>query len=342
MRIRRVRHGPLPAVIGVGVLVGAELHIQHVGAVAFQRLVAANGKHLRRIRGLRRRSHVDDQRVTRRVRRRNHVVQRTFGQNLRLVEHLDVHTVEATAEAVLTSAEHDAGSVDEHDFLLTVRPSRLTVNEPSYRLTAHQSAHELEGFIARARPMRGPQHLQGVVAQDAQHHNHRADQERLADLTTNADDHAADTGGIHSIGGLAEDAAAQLTLPVVVFDAAQSCLGFHLRPAGRHNILGQHHMPRHIGQLAPVGLDARSRSDRTVHPLPPSRSAHWPRRSRIQDAQSPDSLQAAAESTTPNHAAAYPRQTPQLQGDVVSFSKVEDMSSLQRVHPLWRANCLIQ
>ena len=144
MRIRRVRHGPLPAVIGVGVLVGAELHIQHVAAVALQRLVAAHGEHLRRIRGLRRRAHVDDPRVPRRVRRRDHVIQRAFGQNLRLVEHLDVHAVEATAEAVLTSAEHDAGSVDEHDFLLTVRPSRLTVNEPAYRLAPYQSAHELD------------------------------------------------------------------------------------------------------------------------------------------------------------------------------------------------------
>lgn len=220
MRIRRIRHGPLPAVVGVGVLVGAELHIQHVSAVTLQRLVAAHGKHLGRIRGLRWRSHVDNQRVMRRVRRRNHVIQRTFGQNLCLVEHLDVHAVEATAEAVLTSAEHDAGSVDEHDFLLAVRPSRLAVNEPAYRLAPYQSTHELEGFVARARPMRGPQHLQRVVAQDAQHHNHCADQKRLADLTANADDHATDTGGIHAISGLAENAAAQLTLPTVVFDAA--------------------------------------------------------------------------------------------------------------------------
>ena len=175
--------------------------------------------------------------------------------------------------------------------------------------------------------MRGPQHLQGVVAPDTQHHDHRADQKRLADLAANTDDHATDAGGIHAIGGLAEDAAAQLTLPAVIFDATQPCLGFHLRPAGRRNVLGQHHMPRHIGQFPPVGLDVRSRLDRTVHPLPPSRSAHWPRRSRIQDAQSHDSPQAAAESTTPNHAAAYPRQTPQLQGDAMCVSTVQDRNA---------------
>lgn len=180
MRTRRIRHGPLPAVIGVDVLVGAELHVQHVGAIALQGLASAHGEHFGRIRGLRRRARVDDQRVTRRVRRRDHVVQRAFGQNLRLIEHLDVHAVEATAEAVLTCVEHDAGSVDEHDFLLAVRPSRLAVNEPAYRLAPYQGAHELERFVARARPMRGPQHLQGVVAQDAQHHNHRADQKRLS------------------------------------------------------------------------------------------------------------------------------------------------------------------
>lgn len=101
-----------------------------------------------------------------------------------------------------------------------------------------------------------------------------------------------------------------MALTAIVFDAAQPRLGFHLRPAGRRNILGQHHMPRHIGQPAPVGPDARSRSDRTVHPLPPSRSAHWPRHSRIQDAQSPDSPQAVAESTTPNRAAAYLHRIP--------------------------------
>lgn len=313
MRIRRVRHGPLPAVVGVGVLVGAELHVQHVAAAALQRLVAAHGKHLGRIRGLRRRAHVDDQRVTRRVRRRDHVVQRALGQDLRLVEHLDVHAVEATTETILTGTEHDAGSVDEHDSLLVIRPSRLAVNEPAYRLALHQSAHELEPLVACARPMRGPQHLQWIVAQDAQHHDHRADQKRLSHLTAEADDHATDTGRIHAIGSLAKDAAAQSPLPAVVLDAAQPRLSLHLRPAGRHNILGQHHMPRHIGQLAPVGSDARPRSDRTVHPLPPSRSAHWPRRSRIQDAQSPDSPQAAAGSTTPNHAAAYPHQTPQFQ-----------------------------
>lgn len=313
MRIRRVRHGPLPAVVGVGVLVGAELHVQHVGAAALQRLVAAHGEHLGRIRGLRRRAHIDDQRVACRVRRRDHVVQRALGQDLRLVEHLDVHAVEATAEAVLTCVEHDSGSVDEHDFLLAVRPSRLAVNEPAYRLAPYQSAHEFERLVACARPMRGPQHFQWIVAQDAQHHDHRADQGRLADLTADADDHAADAGRIHAIGRLAENATSQLALPAVVFDAAQSRLGFHLRPAGCLNILGQHHMPRHIGQLAPVWFDVRPRSDRTVHPLPPSRSAHWPRRSRIQDAQSPDSPQAAAGSTTPNHAAASPRQTPQFQ-----------------------------
>lgn len=162
MRIRRVCHGPLSAVVGVGVLVGAELHVQHVGAVALQRLVAAHGEHLGRIRRLRRRAHVDDQRIPRRVRRRDHVVQRAFGQDLRLVEHLDVYAVEATAEAVLPCAEHDAGSVDEHDFLLAVRPSRLAVNESAYRLAPHQGAHELERSIACARPMRGPQHLQRI------------------------------------------------------------------------------------------------------------------------------------------------------------------------------------
>lgn len=180
MRIRRIRHGPLSAVVGVGVLVDAELHVQHVGTATLQRLVSARGEHLGRIRGLRRRSHLDDQRIMRRVCRRDHVAQRAFGQNLRLIEHLDVHAVETTTEAVLARAEHDAGSVDEHDFLLSVRPSRLTVREPAYHLASHQSAHELEGLVARARPMRGPQHLQQVVAQDAQHHNHRADQKRLA------------------------------------------------------------------------------------------------------------------------------------------------------------------
>lgn len=68
--------------------------------------------------------------------------------------------------------------------------------------------------------MRGPQHLQWVIIQDAQHHDHRADQERLADLPANADDHAAGAGRIHAVGGLAEDATDQLALPAVVFYAA--------------------------------------------------------------------------------------------------------------------------
>nr|DAZ65510.1 MAG TPA: hypothetical protein [Caudoviricetes sp.] len=238
MRKGRVRHGPLLAVVTVGVLVGAELHIQHVAAVAPQRLVAAHGEHLRRIRRLRRRAHVDDQRVTRRVRRRNHIVQRAFGQNLRLVEHFHVHAVETTTEAILTGTKHDARSIDEHDLLLTVRPSRLAIGKPAYRLAPHQSAHELERLVAHSHPMRRPQHLQRPLAQDAQHHDHRADQKRLSHLTANADDHATDTGRIHAVGGLAENTTNQLSLPSVVFDAAQSRLGLHLRPAGRHHILG--------------------------------------------------------------------------------------------------------
>jgi hypothetical protein len=78
--------------------------------------------------------------VPRLVRRRDHVLERPLGQDLRLVEDLDVDLVEAAAEALFASAEHDPRAVAEPDLLLPVRRTRLE-HEGPHLLARRKALH---------------------------------------------------------------------------------------------------------------------------------------------------------------------------------------------------------
>ncbi len=89
-RIRRVRFRPRVPVVRIAVSVRAELHVEHVVRLAGQRGGTFLLERLALVARLRWIAHEHDQRVRTRIHDRNQVVQSLDGEDLSLVEHLDV------------------------------------------------------------------------------------------------------------------------------------------------------------------------------------------------------------------------------------------------------------
>jgi len=77
-------------------------------------------------------------------------------------------------------------------------------------------------------------------AQSDQDHPH---QERLANLSRDAEDDAADGGGILSVCALSQCDVPNAMLPAVELDVHLPALVDHARPCGRHDPLGDHNVP---------------------------------------------------------------------------------------------------
>jgi hypothetical protein len=142
----------------------------------------------------------------------DHVLERLLREDLRLVEHLDVDLVEATAETLLASAEHDDRPVAERDLLLTVR--RPDVRDVRGDLLARAnpastgtcSSPSGSGAPSTAPSGRGT----GCTTPSAS-----ADQERLRDLPRDAQHDPADRRRVLPVRPLREDRPAGAVLPLV-------------------------------------------------------------------------------------------------------------------------------
>lgn len=156
-------------------------------------------------------AHEHDQRIRAHVRGRDHVVQRLDGEDLRLVEDLHVHRVEAAAEALLAGSEHDTAAIAKRYLLLAVRTPDM-LHMPGHQFVLCEAAHRLERLIGGSGAVRGPQHLE-VGLHGAQEERGGADGERLAHLTAYRYDSAALAARIQAVLTLAEHEIQQSLLP---------------------------------------------------------------------------------------------------------------------------------
>ena len=250
MRERRIRLRPLAPVVGVALLVRRTLDVHAVDHLAGQRLVPTGCERLARVDRPGRRAHEEQQgpmRVAGLVRCRHHVLERSFRQDLCLVEHDDVDLVEPTPEPGLPGPEHDVRPVAERDLLLPVRrpnphpvpPARLDVRGD--RLAFRVPLQRSERVRRRPRPVRRPQHLQARELGRQTEHG-PTHEERLRHLPGDRQRDPANRRRV--LPGLppAQHDLAETALPLVELVAPLRTLRLDLRPTRRHDPLGDHEM----------------------------------------------------------------------------------------------------
>ena len=162
-------------------------------------------------------AHVHDQRVRARVQDGDHVVHRAHGEDLRLVENGHVHAVQASAETVLSGAEHDAAAGRERDLLLAVRPADAFHVPAEHRVVFHL-AHVRERLVAGARVVGGPDGLQ-VRREYRLEEQRGADGEGLADLPAAGQHGAVRATRVLAFRVLGEQKPQETLLPQVETDA---------------------------------------------------------------------------------------------------------------------------
>src|SRR5690606_23638937 len=161
----------------------------------------------------------------------DHVLEGLLGENLRLVEHLDVDLVEPAAKPLLAGAEHDDRTATERDLLLAVGGTNVR-NVRRYLLPARVPLQVLKGVRGRARPVRRPNHP-SAREQRTQREHDPADQESLRHLPRDRQRDTADRRGVDPVSTLAEDQLTRATLPLVKLVAPLAALRLNVMPSGR-------------------------------------------------------------------------------------------------------------